>query len=92
MDKVYLVMEYVEHDLKALIDQLRERGKKFTTGQIKTLTLQLLSGLSFMHDNWMIHRDLKTSNLLLSHKGILKVCICFFVSKKCCEFLNFSDW
>jgi cell division cycle 2-like protein len=73
MDKVYLVMEYVEHDLKALIDQLRERGKKFTTGQVKTLTLQLLSGLSFMHDNWMIHRDLKTSNLLLSHEGILKI-------------------
>uniref|UniRef100_A0A914Z4V1 cyclin-dependent kinase n=1 Tax=Panagrolaimus superbus TaxID=310955 RepID=A0A914Z4V1_9BILA len=73
MDKVYLVMEYVEHDLKALIDQLRERGKKFTTGQVKTLTLQLLSGLSFMHDNWIIHRDLKTSNLLLSHEGILKI-------------------
>ena len=73
MDKVYLVMEYVEHDLKALIDQLKERGKKFTTGQVKTLTHQLLSGLSFMHDNWMIHRDLKTSNLLLSHKGILKI-------------------
>ncbi|KAE9547268.1 hypothetical protein FO519_009520 [Halicephalobus sp. NKZ332] len=73
MDKIYLVMEYVEHDLKALIDQLKERGKKFTTGQIKTLSHQLLSGLSFMHDNWMIHRDLKTSNLLLSHKGILKI-------------------
>jgi cell division cycle 2-like protein len=73
MDKVYLVMEYVEHDLKALIDQLKDRGKKFTTGQVKTLTMQLLSGLSFMHDNWMIHRDLKTSNLLLSHEGILKI-------------------
>ncbi|KAF0301079.1 Cyclin-dependent kinase 11B [Amphibalanus amphitrite] len=26
-----------------------------------------------LHDNWILHRDLKTSNLLLSHKGILKV-------------------
>lgn len=26
-----------------------------------------------MHDNWILHRDLKTSNLLLSHDGILKV-------------------
>lgn len=34
MDKVYLVMEYVEHDLKALIDQLKQRGKKFTAGNV----------------------------------------------------------
>ena len=27
-------MEYVKHNLKVLIDQLKERGKKFTTGQI----------------------------------------------------------
>ena len=26
-----------------------------------------------MHDNWLLHRDLKTSNLLLSHTGILKI-------------------
>lgn len=26
-----------------------------------------------LHDNWILHRDLKTSNLLLSHKGVLKV-------------------
>ena len=26
-----------------------------------------------MHDNWMLHRDLKASNLLLSHGGILKI-------------------
>ncbi len=35
--------------------------------------LQLVRGVAHLHDNWIIHRDLKTSNLLLSHKGILKV-------------------
>ncbi len=34
---------------------------------------QLLAGVNHLHDNWIIHRDLKTSNLLLSNKGILKV-------------------
>ena len=43
------------------------------SGEVKTLLRQLLSGVNHLHDNWIIHRDLKTSNLLLSHKGILKV-------------------
>jgi cell division cycle 2-like protein len=34
---------------------------------------QLLAGVNHLHDNWIIHRDLKTSNLLLSNKGILKI-------------------
>lgn len=42
-------------------------------GEVKTLMIQLLSGVKHLHDNWILHRDLKTSNLLLSHAGILKV-------------------
>lgn len=34
---------------------------------------QLLSAVLHLHDNWILHRDLKTSNLLLSHEGVLKV-------------------
>jgi Serine/threonine protein kinase len=34
---------------------------------------QLLNAVAHLHDNWILHRDLKTSNLLLSHRGILKV-------------------
>ena len=41
--------------------------------EVKCLLHQLLCGVAHMHDNWILHRDLKTSNLLLSHKGILKV-------------------
>lgn len=43
------------------------------TGEVKTLMIQLLRGVKHLHDNWILHRDLKTSNLLLSHAGILKV-------------------
>ena len=45
----------------------------FPLGEVKTLMLQLLRGVRHMHDNWILHRDIKASNLLLSHKGILKV-------------------
>ncbi|KAH8042148.1 hypothetical protein HPB51_021232 [Rhipicephalus microplus] len=44
----------------------------FLVGEVKTLMLQLLKAVAHLHDNWILHRDLKTSNLLLSHKGILK--------------------
>ena len=71
MDKIYLVMDYVEHDLKSLMQHSMK--KPFTINEVKTLMLQILRGIAQLHDNWIIHRDLKTSNLLLSHKGVLKV-------------------
>jgi cell division cycle 2-like len=37
------------------------------------LLQQLLRAVAHLHDNWILHRDLKTSNLLLSHRGVLKV-------------------
>ncbi|CAK5072830.1 unnamed protein product [Meloidogyne enterolobii] len=73
-EKIFLVMEYVEHDLKSLIELMKSRQKKWTIPQVKTLLQQLLSGIEHMHDQYVIHRDLKTSNLLLSHRGILKIC------------------
>ena len=35
--------------------------------------LQLLCGLSYLHKNNIIHRDLKFSNLLITQGGILKL-------------------
>ncbi|XP_061196686.1 cyclin-dependent kinase 11B-like [Saccostrea echinata] len=70
MDKIYIVMDYVEHDMKSLMETMKQ---PFLMGEVKTLMIQLLKGVAHLHDNWIIHRDLKTSNLLLSHKGILKI-------------------
>ena len=80
MDKIYLVMDFVEHDLKSLMETMKQ---PFLLGEVKTLMIQLLRAVAHLHDNWILHRDLKTSNLLLSHKGILKVCIyCCLIYKK----------
>ena len=35
---------------------------------------QLIAGVAYLHDNWVIHRDLKTSNILYNNKGDLKIC------------------
>ncbi|PKY02877.1 Pkinase-domain-containing protein [Aspergillus campestris IBT 28561] len=70
MDEVYIVMDFHEHDLKTLLDDMRE---PFLPSEIKTLLLQLLSGLSFLHSQWIMHRDLKSSNLLLNNRGEIKI-------------------
>ncbi|CAK9828679.1 Serine/threonine-protein kinase PITSLRE [Anthophora retusa] len=73
MDKIFIVMDYVEHDLKSLMETMKQKKQVFIPGEVKCLMQQLLRAVTHLHDNWILHRDLKTSNLLLSHRGILKV-------------------
>merc|ERR1712062_577678 len=73
MDKIFIVMDFVEHDLKGLMETMRKKKQVFSTSEIKCLMQQLLRAIHHLHDNWILHRDLKASNLLLSHNGILKV-------------------
>ena len=32
------------------------------------------SGMAYLHENWVLHRDLKTSNILYTNRGELKLC------------------
>ena len=63
-------MEFLSHDLKSLLDELPE---PFLPSEIKTIMQQLTSGISFLHVHWIMHRDLKTSNLLINNRGELKI-------------------
>ncbi|KAF6148953.1 hypothetical protein GIB67_026698 [Kingdonia uniflora] len=71
MDDIFMVMEYMEHDLKALMET---KPQPFSQSEVKCLMLQLLEGVNHLHENWVIHRDLKTSNILLNNRGELKIC------------------
>ena len=55
------------------METMRQKNQVFLPGEVKCLMEQLLNAIAHLHDNWILHRDLKTSNLLLSHHGILKV-------------------
>jgi cell division cycle 2-like protein len=63
-------MDFIEHDVKSLLETMKT---PFLQSEVKTLMLQLLSAVKLLHDNWIIHRDLKTSNLLMNNRGELKV-------------------
>ncbi|KAI9820281.1 MAG: hypothetical protein M1827_005903 [Pycnora praestabilis] len=70
LDDVFLVMDFLEHDLKTLQEDMLE---PFLPSEIKTLLLQLVSATEFLHSNWILHRDLKTSNLLMNNRGQMKI-------------------
>lgn len=70
LEKIYLVLEYCEQDLASLLDNLE---KPFSESEVKCIILQLLRGLEYLHANFIIHRDIKVSNLLLTDTGCLKI-------------------
>ena len=47
---------------------------KLDESQVKRIMLDLLKGIEHLHQRNIVHRDLKTSNLLYSNEGYLKIC------------------
>jgi len=68
IDHVYMVMEFMEHDLKGLMAAV---PRPFSAAEVKCLMRQVLAGVAHMHASWFLHRDLKPSNLLYSNEGRL---------------------
>lgn len=63
-------MEYCEQDLASLLDNMQQ---PFTESQVKCIMIQVLKGLEYLHKRYIIHRDLKVSNLLMTDKGCVKI-------------------
>ena len=72
-DEIYLVFEYIDHDMAELLDSPMIKSKPFTSSEVKCLLSQLLQAVAHLHSHWMIHRDIKMSNLLYSNRGVLKL-------------------
>lgn len=68
--KLYLVFEYLELDLKKLLET-RSAGLSMRTA--KSYLYQLLRGLSYCHSRCILHRDLKPQNLLVDNEGNIKL-------------------
>ena len=66
-----MVYEYCPHDLYGI--NLSE-DVRFSEPQIKSFMKQILEGIQEFHSKGFIHRDLKTSNILLDTDGTVKIC------------------
>lgn len=66
MDKVFMVMEFFEFDLKDGIDRF---DGALAQSELKGILQQVLSAVEYMHSKWYLHRDIKTSNILVHRSG-----------------------
>ena len=67
----YISMELIEGvDLKQV---LRERGKGLPTDEAFDVAIQIAKGLQAIHEVGIIHRDLKTANLMRDRRGVVKL-------------------
>eukprot|EP01137_Pigoraptor_chileana_P019659 Opistho-2@80972 len=72
-DKLYLVFEFLDHDLKGYMDITKKRSGGMDRMLIKSYLYQLLRGMAFCHSRRVLHRDLKPQNLLIDRHGFIKL-------------------
>ena len=66
----YLIMEYADSgNLLSFI----EKGYKFSIKEIKSIFKQLCLGIEYLHNNFLVHQDLKPANILLKSNGIVLI-------------------
>lgn len=65
---LYVVMEYIEgSDLRHL------QAGAFEPARALDATLQVAEGLAAIHDAGIVHRDLKTANIMVDRSGVVRV-------------------
>ena len=66
----YMVMEYINGI--SLEDLIKAKGQ-LSVHQSKTIFTQIIQGLSHAHEQGIVHRDIKSSNVMINERGITKL-------------------
>jgi serine/threonine-protein kinase len=67
----YLVMEFVAG--KSCRELVRTKGP-FPLARVLDIALQMVEALSYIHEQRLVHRDVKPENMLLTEEGQVKLC------------------
>ncbi|KAJ5187771.1 kinase-like domain-containing protein [Penicillium cf. viridicatum] len=69
-----LVMPYYAGGtLHSLLSQDRKPSENLSTEELNCLTIQILRAVAFLHENDIVHGDLRPEHILLTAQGALKV-------------------
>ena len=69
-----IIMEFADDgDLAGKIKQISTKREHFTEDTIWNCIIQMLEGMKYLHNNNILHRDLKCANIFLTKKGVLKI-------------------
>ncbi|CBQ68144.1 related to MAPKK kinase [Sporisorium reilianum SRZ2] len=69
-DYLYIILEYCEN---GSLHHICKRFGKFPEGLVSVYISQVLEGLIYLHDQGVIHRDIKGANILTTKDGSVKL-------------------
>ena len=70
----YLVLEYIPSGtLKSRLKELRTTGKELRLSEVVDFGIQIAEGLAHAHREGIVHRDVKTDNVILTKEGNIKI-------------------
>ena len=69
--KIFIIMELAE---KGNLIEYLKKEKRIEEGKCIKIMKEIFEGVKYLHDKFIIHRDLKLSNILLSENDDIKIC------------------